>query len=88
MAGWMRTGGPAGINHGGRTKNGMPFEEKSGLTREYFVDFSLFIGVRWASSNRRPYRDHCGELFPRVGFIVTNLRWKYSNLAKLLASKG
>ena len=24
----------------------MPFEEKNWLTREYFVDFSLFIGVR------------------------------------------
>ncbi len=25
---------------------------------------------------------HAGELFPRIGFIVTNLRWKYSNVVK------
>jgi hypothetical protein len=23
---------------------------------------------------------HAGELFPRIGFIVTNLRWKHSNV--------
>ena len=31
---------------------------------------------------------HCGELFPRVGFIVTNLRWKYSNVVKFYNKRG
>ena len=29
---------------------------------------------------------HCDELFPRVGFIVTNLRWKYSNVVSVLCN--
>ena len=44
MADRIRTGGPAGTDNGGRTNNRMPFKEKIGLTREYCVDFSLFIG--------------------------------------------
>jgi len=44
--------------------------------------------VRGASSNRRPYRDHAGELFPRIGFIVTNLRWKSSNVVKFYNKRG
>jgi len=31
---------------------------------------------------------HFGELFPRVGFIVTNLRWKYSNVVKFYNKRG
>jgi hypothetical protein len=31
---------------------------------------------------------HEGELFPRVGFIVTNLRWKYSNVVKFYNKRG
>ena len=31
---------------------------------------------------------HCGELFPRVGFIVTNLRWKHSNVVKFYNKRG
>jgi hypothetical protein len=31
---------------------------------------------------------HCGELFPRVGFIVTNLRWKHSNVIKFYNKRG
>ncbi|UCG59363.1 MAG: IS1380 family transposase [Phycisphaerales bacterium] len=31
---------------------------------------------------------HAGELFPRVGFIVTNLRWKSSNVVKFYNKRG
>ncbi len=31
---------------------------------------------------------HAGELFPRVGFIVTNLRWKSSNVVKFNNKRG
>ncbi|MFC1781630.1 IS1380 family transposase, partial [Planctomycetota bacterium] len=31
---------------------------------------------------------HVGELFPRVGFIVTNLRWKSSNVVKFYNKRG
>jgi hypothetical protein len=31
---------------------------------------------------------HAGELFPRVGFIVTNLRWKSSNVLKFYNKRG
>ena len=31
---------------------------------------------------------HAGELFPRIGFIVTNLRWKSSNVVKLYNKRG
>ena len=31
---------------------------------------------------------HSGELFPRVGFIVTNLRWKSSNVVKFYNKRG
>ena len=31
---------------------------------------------------------HCGELFPRVGFIVTNLRLKHSNVVKFYNKRG
>ena len=31
---------------------------------------------------------HMGELFPRVGFIVTNLRWKSSNVVKFYNKRG
>jgi len=31
---------------------------------------------------------HEGELFPRVGFIVTNLRWKSSNVVKFYNKRG
>jgi len=31
---------------------------------------------------------HAGELFPRVGFIVTNLRWKHSNVVKFYNKRG
>jgi hypothetical protein len=31
---------------------------------------------------------HAGELFPRVGFIVTNLRWKSSNVVKFHNKRG
>jgi hypothetical protein len=31
---------------------------------------------------------HAGELFPRIGFIVTNLRWKCSNVVKFYNKRG
>jgi hypothetical protein len=31
---------------------------------------------------------HAGELFPRVGFIVTNLRWKSKNVVKFYNKRG
>ena len=31
---------------------------------------------------------HAGELFPRVNFIVTNLRWKSSNVVKFYNKRG
>ena len=31
---------------------------------------------------------HAGELFPRIGFIVTNLRWKSSNVVKFYDKRG
>jgi len=31
---------------------------------------------------------HAGELFPRVGFIVTNLRWKAKNVVKFYNKRG
>ena len=31
---------------------------------------------------------HEGELFPRIGFIVTNLRWKSSNVVKFYNKRG
>jgi hypothetical protein len=31
---------------------------------------------------------HSGELFPRMGFIVTNLRWKSSNVVKFYNKRG
>ena len=31
---------------------------------------------------------HSGELFPRIGFIVTNLRWKSSNVVKFYNKRG
>jgi len=31
---------------------------------------------------------HAGELFPRVGFIVTNLQWKSSNVVKFYNKRG
>ncbi len=31
---------------------------------------------------------HAGELFPRLGFIVTNLRWKSSNVIKFYNGRG
>lgn len=31
---------------------------------------------------------HAGELFPRIGFIVTNLRWKAKNVVKFYNKRG
>ena len=31
---------------------------------------------------------HAGELFPRVGFIAANLRWKSSNVVKVYNKRG
>jgi hypothetical protein len=31
---------------------------------------------------------HAGELFPRIGLIVTNLRWKHSNVVKFHNRRG
>jgi len=31
---------------------------------------------------------HAGELFPRIGFIVTNLRWKSSNAVRFYNKRG
>ncbi len=31
---------------------------------------------------------HAGKLFPRVGFIVTNLRWKSSNVVRFYNKRG
>jgi len=34
------------------------------------------------------FAGHAGELFFRVGFIVTNLRWKSSNVVKFYNKRG
>ena len=31
---------------------------------------------------------HAGELFPKIGFIVTNLRWKSSNVVRFYNKRG
>jgi hypothetical protein len=31
---------------------------------------------------------HTGEWFPRIGFIVTNLRWKHSNVVEFYNKHG
>jgi hypothetical protein len=31
---------------------------------------------------------HADELFPKIGFIVTNLRWKSSNVVKFYSKRG
>jgi hypothetical protein len=31
---------------------------------------------------------HAGELFPRIGFIVMNLRWKSSNVVRFYNKRG
>jgi len=31
---------------------------------------------------------HAGELFPRVGFVVTNLRWKSKNVVSFYNKRG
>ncbi len=42
------------------------------------VNFDRKLKLEW----------HAGELFPRVGFIVTNLRWKSSNVVKFYNKRG
>ena len=49
------------------------------------ADASLCL--RDAKSGRLNAADE-GELFPRVGFIVTNLRWKHSNVVKFYNKRG
>jgi len=42
------------------------------------VNFDRKLKLEW----------HAGELFPRVGFIVTNLRWKSSNVVRFYNKRG
>ena len=44
----------------------------------WIIDRRLVAKIEW----------HEGELFPRVGFIVTNLRWKSSNVVKFYNKRG
>ena len=50
----------------------------------------LLTGNSWDIARRvvAKIEWHAGELFPRVGFIVTNLRWKSSNVVKFYNKRG
>ncbi len=49
-----------------------------------------YKAASWHNSRRVVARIewHAGELFPRIGFIVTNLRWKSSNVVKFYNKRG
>ena len=49
-----------------------------------------YQAASWKTSRRvvAKVEWHYGELFPRVGFIVTNLRWKHSNVVKFYNKRG
>jgi hypothetical protein len=49
-----------------------------------------YQAVSWDKSRRvvAKIEWHAGELFPQVGFIVTNLRWKSSNVVKFYNKRG
>ena len=64
-------------------KIGWNWRGDSGIMRAGCVlglnpDFPVVAKIEW----------HAGELFPRVGFIVTNLRWKSSNVVKFYNKRG
>ncbi len=55
----------------------------------------LYESFRYKAASRHNSRRvvakiewHAGELFPRIGFIVTNLRWKSSNVVKFYNKRG
>ena len=49
-----------------------------------------YKAASWSKSRRvmAKIEWHSGELFPRIGFIVTNLRWKSSNVVKFYNKRG
>jgi len=49
-----------------------------------------YKATSWSKSRRviAKVEWHVNELFPRIGFIVTNLRWKSSNVVKLYNKLG
>ena len=49
-----------------------------------------YQAVSWSKSRRvvAKVEWHAGELFPRVGFVVTNLRWKSSNVVRFYNKRG
>ena len=49
-----------------------------------------YQAASWSQSRRvvAKVEWHAGELFPRIGFIVTNLRWKSSNVVKFYNKRG
>jgi hypothetical protein len=49
-----------------------------------------YQAASWGKSRRvvAKIEWHAGELFPRIGFIVTNLRWKSSNVVKFYNKRG
>jgi len=50
------------------------------------------IGRSWCPECKRIVKAkiewYAGELFPKIGFIVTNLRWKSSNVVKFYNKRG
>jgi hypothetical protein len=49
-----------------------------------------YKAASWSKSRRviAKVEWHADELFPRIGFIVTNLRWKSSNVVKFYNKRG
>jgi hypothetical protein len=49
-----------------------------------------YQAASWSKSRRviAKVEWHADELFPRIGFIVTNLRWKSSNVVKFYNKRG
>ena len=53
-------------------------------------DAGLLQAASWSIDHRvvAKIEWHIGKLFPGVGFIVTNLRWKSSNVVKFYNKRG
>jgi len=49
-----------------------------------------YEAARWEIARRvvAKVEWHAGDLFPRIGFIVTNLRWKSSNVVRFYNKHG
>ena len=57
--------------------------EMFGLSRAFFHDFS-YKAASWKKPRRviAKVEWHAGELFPRIGFIVTNMSAKAKNIVR------